>query len=219
MFEETERMKEIIVRLETRFPVTIPFQSDAFSVLIRTILSQNTSEQNSSLAFERLNEHYSVKPEILSKLDPNDLKPLIRVAGLHKVRSNRIIEISKIILKRFHGSLESVLELPLHEARRTLLSLHGVGFKTADILLCFVGGVAIMPIDTNIFRVVNRIGFVEGRNYERVRSVLEKLIPPEKIPKMHLLLIKHGREICKPRQPNHKTCPINNFCDFIKTMP
>ena len=211
---KAHKMDEIIRRLEERFPDVRPFKgSTAFPVLIRTILSQNTSNRNSSRAFKALSERYAVKPEVLARLDPEDIKPHIRYAGLHEVRSRRIVEVSKTVLERFNGDLDSVLRLPLEEARETLMSLDGVGYKTADIILCFVGGRAIMPIDTNIFRVVNKIGLAKGRNYERIRMVLEKLIPPEKVATMHFLLIKFGREICKSRRPQHEVCPISKLCD------
>jgi len=96
------------------------------------------------------------------------------------------------------------------------MSLEGVGPKTADILLNFLGGRDIMPIDTNIFRVVNRLGLVEGRDYERTRAALERLIPDRKFQETHFLLIKFGREICKPRKPLCTVCPIIAFCDYSK---
>ncbi len=73
---------------------------------------------------------------------------------------------------------------------------------------------AVMPIDTNIFRVVNRIGFMKGRDYEKTRMVLERLIPSKKLRGMHLLLIRFGREICKSRKPLCTICPINALCDY-----
>ena len=215
---DRERMREIIQHLEEEFPTVQPFKSEnAFSTLIRTILSQNTSDRNSSLAYKRLKNQFTLTPEVLAKLQPRDVKPLIRCAGLHEIRSRRIIEVSKTIIERFKGNLYTILDDPLDEARERLLSIKGVGYKTADILLCFVGKRNVMPIDTNIFRVVNRLGFAEGRNYERVRRTLESLIPPHKIPRMHLLLIRLGREVCKPRRPLHQICPIKQCCNTFNT--
>jgi len=159
-------------------------------------------------------QRFEIKPEVLAKLDPEEIKPLIKSAGLYEVRSKRIVAISKAILERFNGDLNNVLGLPLPEARRILMSLIGVGPKTADIILNFSGGRAVMPIDTNIFRIVNRIGFVEGRDYEKTRTVLERLIPSKKMQMMHLLLIRLGRELCKPRKPRCTICPVNIFCDY-----
>lgn len=208
-----ERMHEIVRHLEARFPEVQPFEGEgAFPTLVRTILSQNTSDRNSSLAYRRLKDRYTLTPETLAELRPGDIKPLIRCAGLHEIRSRRIIEVSKAVIERFDGDLSSVLDNPLDDARGQLLDIKGVGYKTADILLCFVGKRNVMPIDTNIFRVVNRLGFAEGRRYERVRHTLESLIPPKKIPRMHLLLIQLGRNVCKPRRPLHEICPVKQCC-------
>jgi endonuclease-3 len=71
-----------------------------------------------------------------------------------------------------------------------------------------------MPIDTNIFRVINRLTFVKWRTYEKTRLILEKLIPSEKLKDTHLLLIKFGRKICKPRNPLCSTCPLDAICTY-----
>jgi endonuclease-3 len=122
--------------------------------------------------------------------------------------------VAKIVLERFGGDLDLILQRPMEEARRELMSLEGVGPKTADILLAFRGNRSVMPIDTNIFRVAERIGLVKGRNYEMTRSALEELIPTDEMSKMHFILIRHGREICKPRRPLCSVCPIKNLCDY-----
>lgn len=210
-------MGEIINRLEKKFQIQHPnWISDAFSLLIATILSQNTNNKNSSRAFQALQRRFEIKPEVLAELKPEEIKPFIKYAGLYEVRSKRIVAISKTILQRFNGDLTNVLKLPLQDARHILMSLEGVGPKTADILLNFLGGRDVMPIDTNIFRVANRLGLVEGRDYERTRAVLERLIPDRKFQETHFLLIKFGREICKPRKPLCTICPIIAFCDYSK---
>lgn len=216
--DDLERMREVITRLEQRFPIREPHRiNDVFSLLIATILSQNTNDKNSSRAFRNLMQSYEIKPAVLANLKPEEIRSLIKYAGLQDVRSKRIIAISKTVPHKFSGDLNPVLKLPLLKARHTLLSLDGVGPKTADILLNFFGGRAVMPIDTNIFRVINRLNFVKGRTYEKTRLTLEKLIPSEKLQEMHILLIQFGRKICKPRNPTCSTCPLNSICDYPKT--
>ena len=210
------RIGEIAKRLLTSLPTESWHRSqDAFEALIAVILSQNTSSANSFRAFNRLKEKFEVKPEVLSQLDPEEIKPLIRIAGLHERRSHRIVEVSKEILRRYNGNLEDVLGLPLEEARRELMSIRGVGPKTADVVLASKAGKPVLPIDTNIFRIVNRTGLVKGRKYEEARSVLESGVSPEKRWTVHLSLIRLGREICKPKGPLHSLCPIEDLCDKI----
>lgn len=216
--DDLERMNEVITCLEQKIPLREPHRiNDVFSLLIATILSQNTNNMNSSRAFHNFMKNYEIKPDVLANLKPEEIRPLIKSAGLQNIKSKRIIAISKTVLYKFSGNLNTVLKLPLQKARHTLLSLDGVGPKTADILLNFIGERAVMPIDTNIFRVINRLNFIKGRNYEKTRLTLEKLIPSEKLQEMHLLLIQFGRKICKPRNPTCLTCPLKSICDYPKT--
>jgi endonuclease-3 len=209
------RAKEIISRLEERFPAEPERRSrDPFSVLIATILSQNTNDRNSRRAFERLSKEFPITAKALAELQPERLKPTIEVAGLSNIRSRRIVEVSKAIVEQFGGDLDAALSLPFEEARKRLMSIDGIGPKTADVVLLFAGNRRVMPVDTNIFRVVGRVGFARGRNYERTRLALERLIPQEKLHRMHLLLIRLGREICKPRRPFCSVCPISDVCDY-----
>ena len=208
-------MDEIIRRLEQRYGERSDhWICDPFQVLVATILSQNTSDRNSHRAFLRLMETVEVKPEVLSRLKSEDIKSTIRSAGLSNIKSRRIIEVSKEVLARFNGDLSEVFLLSLKDAREALMVIKGIGPKTADVLLSFVGGYPVMPVDTNIFRVVDRLGFAKGRNYERTRSALERLISSERLKNAHVNLIHLGREKCKPRKPQCQTCPVNTLCDY-----
>jgi len=209
------RMGEIIRRLEQKYAKNPDrWISDSFQVLIATILSQNTSDRNSHRAFSNLRGSVNIRPEVLASLKPEDIKPAIMCAGLANIKSQRIVEVSKEVLARFDGDLSRVIRLPLNEARGALMDIKGIGPKTADVFLSFVGGYPVMPVDTNIFRVVDRLGFAKGRNYERTRGALESLIPPEKLRDAHLYLISLGREMCKSRKPLCPTCPVNTLCDY-----
>ena len=212
-------MREIIQRLEKRFPGPHDvFIKQPFPLLIATILSQNTSDKNSRRAFQSLEAQYAITPDVLASLSPEEIQPYIRIAGLYRIRSQRIIEVSKIILEKFQGSLWNILCLPIKNAREQLLKIPGIGPKTADILIAFIMKQPTMPIDTNIFRVALRIGIVKGRKYQLTQKALEELIPKKKMQTMHLLLIQHGREICKPQIPLCQRCPIGEYCDYpLKT--
>jgi len=183
--------------------------------LIATILSQNTNDRNSHRAFARLRESFEITPQNLSKARPEMLRPSIEVAGLSRVRSRRIVEVSREVMTRFQGDLARVFLLPLNEARGRLMEIKGIGPKTADVLLSFSGGFEVMPVDTNIFRVVERLGFACGRNYERTRLVLERLIPSSKLRRMHLVLITLGRNVCKPQRPLCSICPVTSLCEYV----
>ena len=210
-----QQMRDIIQRLEKRFPGPHDvFIKQPFPLLIATILSQNTSDKNSRRAFHNLEAQYAITPDVLASLSPAEIQPYIRIAGLYRIRSQRIIEVSKIILEQYQGNLWNVLRLPFKNAREQLLMIPGIGPKTADILLAFIMKQPTMPIDTNIFRVAIRIGIVNVRKYQLTQQALEELIPKKKMQTMHLLFIQQGREICKSRTPLCQQCPITEYCDY-----
>jgi endonuclease-3 len=213
--DERRRMAQIVTKLEECFPLEDRDQSDnPFALLIATILSQNTNDNNSHLAFLKLRERFEITPMNLSKTRSEELKPCIEVAGLSDVRSHRIVEVSQEVMNRFGGDLARVFSLSFNEARNQLMDIKGIGPKTADVLLSFAGGYAVMPIDTNIFRVTERLGFARGRNYETTRLALERLIPTLKLRGMHQLLITLGRHVCKSRRPSCLCCPVADLCDY-----
>jgi endonuclease-3 len=207
-------MITILERLRKHFLTQHPIKrTDAFSTLIATILSQNTSDINSSRAFKQLCRKYPIKPNILAFTDPEKISQTIKIAGLHKIKGRRIVSVSKLILEKFNGEIEHVFKLPLEDARKKLMSIRGIGPKTADVLLAFAGDKQIVPIDTHVFRVTKRIGLSDGKNYEKTRIELENTIPKEKRLSAHFLLIKLGRTYCKAQNPKCDLCPINDLCE------
>jgi len=188
---------------------------DSFEVLVGTVLSQNTNDRNTTLAFSRLKKRFKIRPEVLAKAKERDIVECIRPAGLYNMKAPRIKSIAQELLKKYDGKLDDILRMPEAEARTKLLELPGVGFKTADVLLAFVAGREVLPVDTHIARIANRIGIVGGKaNYEEIRNALESLVSSEKRGRTHLALIKFGRTICRARKPLCQRCPILRFCAY-----
>jgi endonuclease-3 len=103
--------------------------------------------------------------------------------------------------------------MPLEDARQELLSLPGVGYKTADVLLVFAGERDVLPVDTHIFRIAKRLNIAPPKaGYEEVRLRLEELIPRGRRGEAHMLLIQHGRRYCRAQNPLCEKCPINYLC-------
>ncbi|MEM3542657.1 MAG: endonuclease III [Candidatus Methanomethylicia archaeon] len=187
--------------------------SDPFKLLIMTILSQNTNDKNAIKAYSNLSSKYDINAKTLSKISPVELAELIKPAGLHFNRANRIIALSKIILENYNSDLNNILNLPCDVARRILLSLPGIGLKTADVLLLFTGRCAIFPVDTHITRVSKRLGVVDVKaKYEYIQSFWIKNYPESEYLRLHLLLIALGREFCSARNPKHNICPVRFMC-------
>lgn len=188
---------------------------DSFEVLVGTVLSQNTNDRNSMLAFRTLKKRFKIRPEILAKAKERDIVDCIRPAGLYNVKAPRIKSIARMLLAKHDGKLDDILSLPEAEARKKLLELPGVGFKTADVLLAFVAGREVLPVDTHIARIAKRIGVVRGKaEYEEIRNALESLVSSDKRGTTHLALIKFGRTICIARKPLCPRCPILRLCAY-----
>lgn len=187
--------------------------SNPFEALVRTIISQNTTDQNTFRAFENLSKHFEIKPEALAKAELPRLEESIRVAGLHRHKARAIVQVARKIQEEYGGEIAVVLAKPFQDARETLLRFPGVGPKTADVVLLFAAEQPTLPVDTHVNRVAKRLGFAERKgDYESVRRSLQHLFSPPDYLKVHLLLIAHGRKYCKSRRPLCNECPISLYC-------
>lgn len=189
---------------------------DAFDLLIATILSQNTSDRNSIKTYLKLKREIGITPKSLAKASIEEIEKYIKPGGLYKVKARNIKKVAEVILNKYDGKIERILKKPLDEARRELLSLPGVGPKTADLVLLLAGNRPTIPIDVHINRVSKRIGLARNdADYEEVRRALMQVFKPEQYNKIHHLLILLGRRICRPRNPKCDKCPISNYCRFF----
>jgi len=212
---EVNRANKILHILQDNF--SIPKWADSpttpFQTLIRTVLSQATASRNTARAFENLSRRVSIIPQALATADVKEIEEAIRVAGLYRNKSKVIKAISQVILEQFNGSMDFIYTSPLEEARKTLLTIPGVGPKTADVTLLFCAKKPTIPIDTHVNRVSKRLGLVLPKaDYEETRKSLQSLYQPEDYLAVHLLLISLGRKHCKARKPLCEMCPVNALC-------
>ncbi len=183
--------------------------------LISTILSQNTNDINRDRAFRALRSRFPAW-ESVRDARSKDVIEAIRVAGLANQKGPRIQQVLKqITAERGNLDLSFLMDLPLEEARRWLTKFHGVGPKTAAIVLQFSLGRPAFPVDTHIYRVTGRIGLRPPKmNVEKAHAYLEALFQPETYYAAHLNLIRLGREVCHPRRPDCPHCPVWELCDY-----
>jgi len=211
---------KIIRRLADHFNITFDSFHTRFSpfeLLISTIISQNTNWRNTQRAFENLKLNFSIDPKSLALADISALENALKIAGLHRVKARVIKYVSQIIHFCLNDDLSIFDKLSLEEARKILLLLPGIGYKTADILLLFSFNKPVFPIDTHIFRVTRRIGFVQRKvNYENLRQIMESLLPADLYKIAHISLIMLGRQYCRPKNPKCNLCPIRDHCLFIR---
>lgn len=187
----------------------------AIAVLVRTILSQNTSDVNSGRAFASLRRRFPRWDQVLHATRQK-IASAIRSGGLAEIKAGHIRQTLKIIVQREGTiSLRRLRMMSNTKALEYLLSLPGVGIKTACCVLLFSFQRAVMPVDTHIYRVAVRTGLIgEKTAIERAHEILEKLLPPNRMLALHLELIEHGRRVCHPRSPDCAQCPILKLCRY-----
>jgi endonuclease-3 len=202
-----------ILRQTLALPKWVKSKRDPFETLIVTIISQNTADRNTARAFEKLSKHFEITPEALAKVELTQIEDSIKPAGLYKSKAKTIKQVATAILKKYRGTLQPILSMPLEDARKTLMQFPGVGPKTADVVLLFSAKQATVPVDTHVNRVAKRLGFAPANgNYEAVRKSLQQLYDSSDYLAVHVLLIEHGRKTCKARRPLCTECPVNLYC-------
>ena len=205
-------MAEVAARLSRHYgPLRRRPRGPLLDLLVGTILSQNTSDLNRDRAFSALKERFPSWEAVLAA-PVEEVEVAIRGAGLYRQRAKRIKEIlERIAAERGELSLEFLRGMAPEEAYRWLLSLPGVGRKTAGIVLLFGMGVPYFPVDTHIKRVTRRLGLWDGKGDPH--DALGPLVPRGKEYELHLHLIRLGRELCRPRNPRCGECPLRDLCD------
>jgi len=191
-------------------------QPDALDTLIGTILTQHTNDANSFPAFEDLKRRFPSWEKLLAAPDSSVAKTISR-AGLANIKTKRIKQALREIKERNGGfSLSNVAKMEKEEAKEWLRSLPGVGPKTSAIVLCFSFGMPVMPVDTHIFRVANRLGLIKTKNVDLAHELLEAMVEPEKIPTFHVNMIRHGRQVCFARKPLCWKCVLSGICKYTQ---
>jgi endonuclease-3 len=181
---------------------------------VLTILSQNTSDVNSGRAFRSLKERFPSWEEAL-RASVEEVADAIRPGGIANVKARRLHAIFAALEER-EGALElsSLARLSDEDARAYLRALPGVGPKTAACVLLFSLRRPAFPVDTHVHRVARRLGLVEeGASAEATHQVLEPIVPPELRYEFHIQLIRHGREVCRPRLPRCTACVLLDLCE------
>ena len=211
-FEDVERVLDM-----TYGPRVLHESNDPVAGLIGTILSQNTSDINSSRALATLRDRFPTW-QIVRDAAVEDLIEAIRSGGLANRKAPRIQSVLHEIEKRQgHIELGFLEKMPLEDAKNWLTSMHGIGAKTAACVLLFSLGKPAMPVDTHVHRVSLRIGLVPPRTSpERTQRILEAFLGDEvqRVYAFHVEMIEHGRVICQARKPKCSECPIREYCDY-----
>jgi endonuclease-3 len=191
-------------------------RQDLVAVLVGTILSQNTTDVNSGRALERLRSRFASWAS-LRDAPVEAVVDAIRPAGLGTLKAPRIQAALRTIANERGGevSLDFLRRWPAGRAKVWLRSLHGVGPKTAAIVLVFGLGKPAFAVDTHVYRVGRRLGLIPGKmSVEQAHDWMEALVRPRRYGAFHLLLVRHGREVCRAPRPRCEVCPLRRVCKF-----
>lgn len=182
----------------------------ALDIIVKTILSQNTSDKLRDIAFSNLKKEFQDLRHIL-KEKPSKIQKLIKICGLPRVKTKRLKTSLKAILKMFPDP-EEMRKEPEEKLFYFLSSIHGIGPKSASVIMAFLGFDAF-PVDTHVSRIIKRLGIADGS-----RERIFKLVSPHIKDKIvsHLFLINHGRNICKARKPKCEICIFRKICNFYQ---
>ena len=187
--------------------------------LISTILSQSTSDINRDKGFFALKARF---PDWQQMLDApvEEIRDAIRPAGLANQKAPRIqAALQRIYLEQGEITLDFLAEMPLQQAMEWLMSLKGVGRKTASIVMLFAFGRPAFPVDTHVHRLSGRLGLIGPKvTADKAHQILENMGDPETYYTFHLNLIRHGREICTARNPKCQLCPLSAYCDYYQAI-
>lgn len=177
-----------------------------FTLLVAVVLSAQSTDVGVNKATKELFK-IADTPEKMLKLGEKNLKKYINTIGLYNGKAANVIKLSERLLKEFNSEVPENFE--------ALKSLPGVGQKTANVVLNCAFGHPTIAVDTHVFRVSNRIGFVNETTPEKTETALLKTIPKKYQTHAHHWLILHGRYVCQARKPRCGECRIREFCNFV----
>ena len=176
-----------------------------FELLVSTILSAQCTDVRVNKVTNEIFKKYN-KPSDFANMNIETLENLIRECGLYRNKAKNIKASSKVIIEEFNGQVPKTI--------KELMTLLGVGKKTANVVASTAFGVPAIAVDTHVFRVTNRIGFVSEKNVENTEKALQNKIDKNRWTKAHHLFIFHGRRCCTARNPNCEMCSINKICRY-----
>lgn len=201
----SEQIIEVFTRFRTQNgnPKSELEWSSPFTLLVAVVLSAQATDKSVNLVTREL---YKVAdtPEKILALGEAGLIPYIKSIGLYKSKARHVIGLCEKLISDFGGKVP--------RSREDLMSLPGVGRKTANVVLNVVWGEHTMPVDTHLLRIAPKIGLAEGDTPEKVEKSLLERVPDEFMEHAHHWLILHGRYVCTARNPKCENCLINDIC-------
>jgi endonuclease-3 len=202
----------ILNRLSSFVGENLPFgdrisleKKEPFLILVATMLSARTRDETTEIVAEKLFKKIS-KPEDILKFSEEELSSMIKPVGFYRTKAKNLIKTSKILIKKYKGKVPVNFD--------ELISLPGVGRKTANLVQILSFGIDTICVDTHVHRISNRIGFVKTKTPEQTEASLKKKIHKKWWKRINTILVVYGKKICLPIRPKCEECVIKDFCEF-----
>jgi endonuclease-3 len=211
MYDILNRMEEVLYkekppRITALRGLQAEEQGDPFKILIGTILSARTRDENTTRTVKRLFSRFKT-PEDLASADIDEIKQIIYSIGFYNVKAKRIKQVAQTIVEKFSGHVPSDIN--------KLLELPGVGRKTANCVLVYAFKKPAIPVDVHVHRISNRLGIVSTKTPEQTELELSKLVDDQKLwIKINDTFVMYGQNVCLPVRPNCEVCNLKKFCDY-----
>ena len=180
--------------------------NDPFLVLVATLLSSRTQDEVTVPAVERL-LRVAPTPAALADLDETTIAQLIYPVGFYRTKARHLRQMARLLIERYGGHVPNT--------REALMTLPGVGRKTANLVLSEAFQQAAICVDTHVHRIANRLGIVHTRTPEATEQALMNRVPESRWREINTLLVALGQTICLPRQPRCSECPVVDLCERV----
>ena len=203
-----EDINKILDILEETYPqaeCALDHQN-VYQLIVAVALSAQTTDKSVNQVTPALFEKYPT-PYELAVSDPEEVAQYIKRIGMYKTKSKNIVGLAKSLVENFGGQVP--------DDYGALVSLPGVGRKTANVVLSVGFGHQRIAVDTHVFRVANRIGLVHEKDVLKTELALMDRIPEDRWSRTHHSLIFHGRQCCDARKPKCDQCPIVEYCEYV----
>jgi endonuclease-3 len=207
---ETEEFLKVLDILEKNIPKNAPsnilknsHKRTPYTILIATLLSFRTKDEITARVCKELFKIADTPKEMI-KIPLQKLEEIIRPTGMYRKKARNIIEVSKTLVEKFDSKVPN--------SKSELLSIKGVGDKTANILLNSAFNTPSIAVDTHVHRIPNLLGFIDTKTPKETEIELHKRVPKEYWHKLNHIIVSFGQTTCTPINPKCESCAIREFC-------
>ena len=209
------RARETIARLAQEYPgserdLCALAHQGPFQLLVATILSAQTTDERVNMVTPELFQRYPTATD-LAGANPEDVERIIQSTGFFRQKTKSLLGMAQAVEERFGGEVPDRMD--------DLVTLPGVGRKTANVLLSVGFGLPGLPVDTHVTRLSRLLGLTTAKDPVKIEQDLNAIVPPAERGRLSLRLILHGRKVCIARRPQCEVCVLNDFCPSSSVRP